>query len=303
MPEIPVGYYKVDASVLPRGMTSYINSMMKQSMDLQKIGAYVNGQSLTCIFENGELICVSENKCFMKKVIGPAKEMTIDIQGEIDALKIGFDDDLLVNVFTDPGEEQEGVEPDIPHVIARSDDHGTWTAEDPELSIDEVKISFIGSFGQMDSTRPTVLRGIDEEIMDKSPDIQTTHFWEEIVPKTDRENLYKFLRSFSHETEFHLLARNKPLLTIRSRHEETWSNFGDPGSRLEILIMPPVYEGKFPPDNIVPKDGPVRWLLVSVYYLLYWVFKMIENNLGREFDGELKDYEGKSTFLRTHRWQ
>jgi hypothetical protein len=303
MLQVPAGHYEVDPSILPRGMSSYIRSLMKQSVEWQKIGAYVNGTALTCIFEQGELICVTENKCFMKKVLAPHDECVVDMQTEIDAVKHKLNDDLLASVFTDPVMDPESAVVLADAVESTSDDYGNWLKGEPELRIEEIKISFVGPAGQMDSTKSTVLQDLDKEICLGNCDLTTSSLWDHSIPEKDRTNLYKFFRTLNHGVEIHLIARNRPIMKLAASNEQTWDDFGNEGSRLDVAAVPPQYRGRFPGLELVPTDGPVRWLMISFYYLLYWVFKMIETNLGREFDGELREHDERSSFLLTPSWQ
>jgi hypothetical protein len=302
MLQVPAGNYAVDSSILSRGMSSYINSLMKQNTERQEIGAYVNGTALTCIFENGELICFTENKCFMKKVLSEKNEVIIDVQKELDMIKHSLNDDVLASIFVDPEEDPIHVRPFPDTIESASEDYGNWMKNEPELMIEEIKISFISPTGQMDSTKPTVLDTIDQNIRFGRCDLTTSNFWDDSIPKNDRINLYKFLKTLNDGIEIHLIARNKPILKLATSNEKIWNSDGEEGFRLEILALPPQYQGRFPGHKLLPRDGPVHWLMISFYYLLYWVFKMIETNLGREFDGDLRGNDDKSSFLLKPSW-
>jgi hypothetical protein len=302
MLQVPAGHYEVDPSILPRGMSSYVKSLVKQNMDFQTVGAYVNGKSLTCLIEGGKLLCVTENKCFMKKILGSNDEFHVDMNVEINSVRNPLDPMLLATIFT--SEDERGVifDEEPGPIMAKGEDCRSWSYDDKPLSIDEMEISFMGHDGQMDSTKPTVLHELDILMEEDYTDGMTSKLWETMIPDADRINLYNFMQRISPGVAIFILARRKPIMTILGSSETIWDRNGKAMKKFELVTLPPSYKGRFPDGNLIPPSGPVRWLMMSCYYLLYWVFKMIENNLGREFDGRIKDSDRESSFIITQTW-
>jgi hypothetical protein len=302
MPSIPVGFRQVDSSILPRGMSSYVNSMMKTTMDFQEIGAYVNGRSITVLIENGELMCVEVNKVFMKKVIGHEDVNHVSIQEEVNVIKPDLDPELLASIFTEPDHRFELVQSVNEDVIAENRDYGEWTKTMEPIQPNDLQVSIVNPYGQWDTTRFTALGELDEMIEEKGESILNPNFWTEKIPEKDRANFLSFLKNMKSDTEFFVFAGRLPLINVKALTYDVWTSEGNKQSCTEMIVHPPAYRGVFPSKNLIPDTGPVKWILFSVYYLLYWIFKMIEINLGKEFDGNLTHPGDGTDFLKTPTW-
>jgi len=299
MLEIPAGYYQVESTILPRGMGSYVKTMMKNNLDRQEIGAHVNGRSITCIFENGELLCLEVNKCFMKKILSFSEPRGIDLEEEMKNMRPELDTDILMSVFTEEDPEMDNVVVPEDKCVALSVEHGPWMEHDQTLSFSEIGISIVNSAGQMDSTVGLELMEVNQGIASGKISVDKPTFWENVIPPKDKANLYDFLSNLKSGTDIHLVARGKPLLTVKVCNQQYVTSGGKDRIATEMVIVPPEYQGYFPPDNILAYGTPVRWMMFSVYYLLYWVFKLVEHNLGREFDRELGKNDNISHFKIT----
>lgn len=267
---VPTGYFKVDPSIIPRGMGSYLKSMMKQNASRQEYGAVVNAQSITCIIENGQLICAKENTCFMVKVKDEGHDPMEEMKREIHALKTGIVGigELEKSLFTDDIEVN-----DIPQPLP---------IEDP--SHIDFDLNIFTEEGKFESTKYLEEIPLCEEISSGYAEPFVSDFWENYIPADHERRLYNFIGRVKTGTQIHIVIAGDPSIQLAFGQADSNLNAGKSITETGVFIK---RSDKFirSQDFALPGNyGLLLRLFMPPYYLLYWVFLLIERNLGYKFD-------------------
>lgn len=281
---IPKGYFQVDSSIIPRGMGSYLKSMMKSNAARQEYGAVVNSKSITCIIENGQLVCARENTCFMVKVKSPKPPVKQNFNDE--ALK-RKNDNVTIGEFKKLLLIDESEKEVIPKVIPLE------SPEDISFGI-EIRVDEL----TLRSTKCHADIPMCDELSSGYAEAFGEELWEEYIPNDDQARLYDYLGSVKTGTEIDVLIGGEPGITVAFGQADANLTPGRRVSETGIFIT---MSNKFQRAQEFALPGPGGFLirlLTSPYYLIYWIFLLIEVNLGYKLDVHPMLDRGETHFIK-----